>query len=261
MATRYVGGRHPHFEYDNFAYPYRAGLQRYPFYDDKADYNTNSKSYYDYLGRNQHVFGWLVDMVNYLLRREIRVCDTKTVDLRKNYKFSDHQNCSSCGGCGCGDCNDNCCEQPEIMQLSANVKVSRQHLRDYFEGITDEDIDVGNGLKVLEDGLWVADSSDIMKQLLDKLKEKDNRIDDLENQLKDLQSKYDTLYKGMERIVNNLDKSGAVTENSVEDFKFYDHIHIATGNINLFSDKADGDSYIKTHKEERENDVAIGYTK
>lgn len=247
MATRYVGGRHPHFEYDNFAYPYRAGLQRYPFYDDKADYNTNSKSYYDYLGRNQHVFGWLVDMVNYLLRREIRVCDTKTVDLRKNYKFSDHQNCSSCGGCGCGDCNDNCCEQPEIMQLSANVKVSRQHLRDYFEGVTDEDIDVGNGIKVLEDGLWVADSSEVMKQLLDKLKEKDKRIDNLE--------------KALQTIVDNLDKSGALSNSDVDSLKFKDGIHIATGNINLYSDKADGDTFIKTNAKGGNNDVAIGYTK
>lgn len=247
MATRYVGGRHPHFEYDNFAYPYRAGLQRYPFYDDKADYNTNSKSYYDYLGRNQHVFGWLVDMVNYLLRREIIVCDTKTVDLRKNYKFSDHQNCSSCGGCGCGDCNDNCCEQPEIMQLSANVKVSRQHLRDYFEGITDEDIDVGNGLKVLEDGLWVADSSEVMKQLLDKLKEKDKRIDNLE--------------KAFKKIIDNLDKSGALSNSDIDNLKFKDGIHIATGNINLYSDKADGDTFIKTNAKGGDNDVAIGYTK
>lgn len=247
MATRYVGGRHPHFEYDNFAYPYRAGLQRYPFYDDKADYNTNSKSYYDYLGRNQHVFGWLVDMVNYLLRREIRVCDTKTVDLRKNYKFSDHQNCSSCGGCGCGDCNDNCCEQPEIMQLSANVKVSRQHLRDYFEGITDEDIDVGNGLKVLEDGLWVADSSEVMKKLLDKLKEKDKRIDNLE--------------KAFKKIIDNLDKSGALSNSDIDSLKFKDGIHIATGNINLYSDKADGDTFIKTNAKGGNNDVAIGYTK
>lgn len=247
MSTRYVGGRHPHFEYDNFAYPYRAGLQRYPFYDDKADYNTNSKSYYDYLGRNQHVFGWLVDMVNYLLRREIRVCDTKTVDLRKNYKFSDHQNCSSCGGCGCGDCNDNCCEQPEIMQLSANVKVSRQHLRDYFEGVTDEDIDVGNGIKVLEDGLWVADSSEVMKQLLDKLKEKDKRIDNLE--------------KALDKIINNLDKSGALSNSDIDNLKFKDGIHIATGNINLYSDKADGDTFIKTNAKGGDNDVAIGYTK
>lgn len=247
MATRYVGGRHPHFEYDNFAYPYRAGLQRYPFYDDKADYNTNSKSYYDYLGRNQHVFGWLVDMVNYLLRREIRVCDTKTIDLRKNYKFSDHQNCSSCGGCGCGDCNDNCCEQPEIMQLSANVKVSRQHLRDYFEGITDEDIDVGNGLKVLEDGLWVADSSEVIKKLLDKMKEKDKRIDKLEN--------------AVDKIINNLDKSGALSNSDRNSLKFKDGIHIATGNINLYSDKADGDTFIKTNAKGGNNDVAIGYTK
>ena len=180
------------------------------------------------------------------MRREIRVCDTKTIDLRKNYKFSDHQNCSSCGGCNCY-CNDNCCEQPEIMQLSANVKVSRQHLRDYFEGVTDEDIDVGNGLKVLEDGLWVADSSEVIKKLLDKMKEKDKRIDNLEN--------------AVDKIINNLDKSGALSNSDRNSLKFKDGIHIATGNINLYSDKADGDTFIKTNAKGSDNDVAIGYTK
>lgn len=36
---------------------------RQPFYDDNADYNTNSKSYYDYLARNQKLFELLADRI------------------------------------------------------------------------------------------------------------------------------------------------------------------------------------------------------
>lgn len=36
---------------------------RQPFYDDNADYNTNSKSYYDYLARNQKLFELLAQRI------------------------------------------------------------------------------------------------------------------------------------------------------------------------------------------------------
>ena len=36
----------------NNEYGYRRGIYREPFYSDNADYNTNSKSYYDYLFLN-----------------------------------------------------------------------------------------------------------------------------------------------------------------------------------------------------------------
>ena len=45
-------------------YKYRRGLNREPFYDDMADYNTNSRSYYDYLARYNGFIFDLCDFVN-----------------------------------------------------------------------------------------------------------------------------------------------------------------------------------------------------
>lgn len=49
--------------YDN-EYGYRRGVYREPFYSDASDYNTNSKSYYDYLARFNGFIFELCDFVN-----------------------------------------------------------------------------------------------------------------------------------------------------------------------------------------------------
>ena len=48
----------------NNEYGYRRGIYREPFYSDNADYNTNSKSYYDYLARFNGFIFELCDFVN-----------------------------------------------------------------------------------------------------------------------------------------------------------------------------------------------------
>src|SRR5699024_2791992 len=50
MANNY-GGNFPSFDEYLNQHSIRRGRHRYPFYSDNADYNTNSKSYYDDLAR------------------------------------------------------------------------------------------------------------------------------------------------------------------------------------------------------------------
>lgn len=52
-----------YLRFDN-DYGYRRGLFREPFYSDQSDYNTNSKSYYDYLARYNGFISELVNFVN-----------------------------------------------------------------------------------------------------------------------------------------------------------------------------------------------------
>lgn len=127
---------------------YRRGIYRNPFYTDEADYNTNAKSYYDYLARFNGFLHHLVDFIN---------------DLA-------------------------------------------------------------------------------------------DRISDLENKLKNLAD-------GLQKIINNLYESGAIDSKDPKDFKFNKGRNIATGNINLFSDKTDGSTFIRTAKGKKDKDVTIGYTK
>ena len=58
----------PNFDYYKGEYHQRA-LTFKPFYDDTSDYNTNAKSYYDYLARFNGFLSTLVDFVNDLALR------------------------------------------------------------------------------------------------------------------------------------------------------------------------------------------------
>lgn len=90
-----------------------------PWYDDRADYNTDAKSYYDYLARNGYLMDAIVDEINRLLKREITFNDTDTIDFTEN-----------------GDW-----ESIDKIIVEANAKISKMN--------TD------NILEIAEDGLYV----------------------------------------------------------------------------------------------------------
>ena len=57
---------------------YRRGLYREPFYSDTSDFNTNAKSYYDYLARFNGFISEMVGFVNYLA--------DEIDNMKKNYE-------------------------------------------------------------------------------------------------------------------------------------------------------------------------------
>lgn len=54
-----------------------------PWYDDQADYNTNAKSYYDYLARRNKYLKYLTDAINYLESRQLSVAETATTKMSR----------------------------------------------------------------------------------------------------------------------------------------------------------------------------------
>ena len=60
-----------------------------PWYDDRADYNTDAKSYYDYLARTNKLLNAISDLINGLLRREIAFNDTDTIDFNQRGNWED----------------------------------------------------------------------------------------------------------------------------------------------------------------------------
>ena len=99
-----------------------------PWYDDDADYNTNAKSYYDYLGFRIAQLDALIDAINKLIKRDIKTNQTNTVDLQKLGDWS----------------ND------DIITLLANVKVSHETL---------------NAIETRDDGLFVKDLKPLINDL------------------------------------------------------------------------------------------------
>lgn len=99
-----------------------------PWYDDDADYNTNAKSYYDYLGFRIAQLDAIIDAINKLIKRNIKTNQTNTVDLQKLGDWS----------------------SDEIITLLANVKVSRDTL---------------NAIETRDDGLFVKDLKPLINDL------------------------------------------------------------------------------------------------
>ena len=103
-----------------------------PWYDDDADYNTNAKSYYDYLGFRIGQLDAIIDAINKLIKRNIKTNQTNTVDLQKLGDWS----------------------SDDIITLLANVKVSHETL---------------NAIEIRDDGIYTRNLKplidDLQKQL------------------------------------------------------------------------------------------------
>lgn len=109
-----------------------------PWYDDRADYNTDAKSYYDYLARTNKLLDAISDLMNGLLKREISFSDTDTIDFNKS-----------------GDWEDN-----DTIDVNADVKISSK-----TETSENGQLHFNNGIKLFDDGLFVRDTENTYDDL------------------------------------------------------------------------------------------------
>lgn len=111
-----------------------------PWYDDDADYNTNAKSYYDYLGFRIRQLDLILQAINSLIRRQIEGGETNTA-ITKRFK--------------------NWLDGDSVVQLLADVKIS---------------LDAGNAVKETNSGIFVKD----LQPQIDELKKDFNDFKDLQ---------------------------------------------------------------------------------
>lgn len=212
-----------------------------PWYDDDADYNTNAKSYYDFLARFIRQLDTMIGLINKLLDQDINVEDTASIDLTKTGDWQDGYMCN-------GEWRDG----TSIEILKADLIVSKQKL---------------NALQVLDDGAYVKDLEPEIEEIRQEITNLDQRITKVENNL-------DAINNALYTILKNLQGSGAYTPSAdgkpsqqlpdndtlVKIFNgtFINGHDLATGNINLFGGKPDGNSFIRTNNGSTENDVTAG---
>lgn len=167
-------GNDPHYNKDGNTLSDWFGDKRHfrPWYDDDSDYNTNAKSYYDYIAYRTRQLDYIIQAINKLLDRNLKVEDTNTVDLEKIGEWLN---------------------KDDTETIKAYVKMSKQPL---------------NATKALEDGVFTKDlmpdieklradmeriRADLQRQLdsLKTLLEKNNtfqqeQIDKLREQIKQI---------------------------------------------------------------------------
>lgn len=199
-----------------------------PWYNDKANYNTNAKTYYDYLGRFNGFLKDIVDFINRIARRNIIVEDTKTIDFTKINDWIDEGNA--------------CHTYHDIITLKADVILSKV--------IKDFTLDkIGtfktpNAIVVENDGLWAPDYANALKGMATVINNQGDTITNLENSI--------------QKIIDNLYESGAITTNNIYNYNFNQGTHIAHGKINVFGYVHDVNNAIITHKGEYKGDIISG---
>lgn len=250
-----------------------------PFYDDRRDYNTNAPSYYDYLANFNGLIKAIVELLNRVARRNIKVEDTPCIDLTKINDWIDEGN-------ACHTWHDD-------IILKADVILSTYQQAINFDSV---DYQLTNTISCLPSGIYAPDYLPLLEALADKLNQEiadriqgdeelnqkidnvkneltqlinnlrqdfndykdsnNSEIDNLKQEITDLKAKNAKLETAIQKIVTNLYEGGNATTNDINTYTINNHI--ASGNINLYGGQTDGNSLIRTHTGQAENDVTIG---
>lgn len=239
------------------------GSGKTPFYNDKADYNTNSSSFYDYLGKFNFFLKILVDFVNRLIRRDVIVENTTSIELIKEGQWI-------------GDEDGQCEIYDDEIKLKANVIISKNYTENYTSNFDNIVITIPNGTKIVSDGVWSPDYrayldhqfnyiNNKFNEIDQKITNLENKIDEINNRIDNLEQKVDNYYNefletkgGLQKIINNLYSTGAITTNNINTYEFITGRNIASGTINLFATSDQGNYYIRTNSGATQNDLIAG---
>lgn len=239
----------------------RHNVRRFmPWYNDKADYNTNAPSYYDFLARPNYYWKLIGEIINRLLRRDIIVKETKSITLNKLTDWQD--------------------EGVDDITLSADLHVSKHVGHD-----NDMNIDMPNALQLLDDGVYVGDYLPAVKKnhadivALDKrLTTAELSIIQLQKDVTKLKSDVATIMTEIQTINENIKTlTATVATNQTMLYKIVDNLiksgawggdratgnivtgrDIASGNINLYSGNESNNNAILTHPTVKDNDLKAG---
>ena len=133
-------------------YPFSLEGHWQPWYDDRRDYNTNAPSYYDYLSNFNHLIKSIVELLNRVARRNVKVEDTNCIDLTKINDWIDEGN-------ACHTWHD------EII-LKAEVILSAYQRALEFDG---QSYNIENAIECLPSGLFAPNYLPLLEKLLAKI--------------------------------------------------------------------------------------------
>ena len=100
-----------------------------------------------------------------------------------------------------------------------------------------------------------------IKKIWDEIQKIWDAIEELQNGMSDQNANMNKMLSAVEKILQNLKKSGAWTvpeSGSIWDGSMTADRNIATGNINVFGGTPDGSTFIRTNNTSTENDLAGG---
>lgn len=187
-----------------------------PFYDEHTDYNTNAKSYYDYLARFNGFIRTVVDFINRLMRRNIEVEDTNSIKFNKNGDWLDN------GGCEPNHYDD-------VIKLNAHVKLSKLTEKRSLLNTNKKDFTINNGTVIKNDGVWSPDYIEMINEI-------DEEIGDLQKRISKNEGDIKNIYKEINNINSRIDSMLGINTKSLvygRDYEivFFNNVYTETNEM------------------------------
>lgn len=154
-----------------------------PVYNDKVDYQTNAKSYYDFLARVNKELIEIEKFINRLLVRDLDTITTDTIDIKKIGNWL----------------SDKCCQYDDVIKLKADVKIS-SHITLKILEATKKTYELDNAISVYEDGLYVPNLLNLISAL-------DKEIVEIKKDLVNINQEITKIHQDIKNInkeINNI---------------------------------------------------------
>ena len=258
-----------------------------PWYDDRRDYNTNAPSYYDYLANTNRYLDKLTWLTNRVARRNINVQSTNAIQYTKEFDWIDENkergiNWHDVINLKCELVLSKLVKRLQYQQLDGQYKdlESPNSLIIENDGLFNPDVtnyilELNKDVRALNNKIDNL-KADILRAVDEKTKEFERRIDEkinnirvpeqnqqvnetkvnelIDNKLTEIKPKVDNINRAVEKIVTNLNTSGATDSAELATFNLVSSI--AHGNINVYTTE-NKQGYITTRKLEGENDLWV----
>lgn len=258
-----------------------------PWYDDRRDYNTNAPSYYDYLANTNRYLDKLTWLTNRVARRNINVQSTNAIQYTKEFDWIDENkergiNWHDVINLKCELVLSKLVKRLQYQQLDGQYKdlESPNSLIIENDGLFNPDVtnyilELNKDVRALNNKIDNL-KADILRAVDEKTKEFERRIDEkinnirvpeqnqqvnetkvnelIDNKLTEIKPKVDNINRAVEKIVTNLNTSGATDSAELATFNLVSSI--AHGNINIYTTE-NKQGYITTRKLEGENDMWV----
>lgn len=258
-----------------------------PWYDDRRDYNTNAPSYYDYLANTNRYLDKLTWLTNRVARRNINVQSTNAIQYTKEFDWIDENkergiNWHDVINLKCELVLSKLVKRLQYQQLDGQYKdlESPNSLIIENDGLFNPDVtnyilELNKDVRSLNNKIDNL-KADILRAVDEKTKEFERRIDEkinnirvpeqnqqvnetkvnelIDNKLNGIKPKVDNINRAVEKIVTNLNTSGATDGTELATFNLVSNI--AHGNINIYTTE-NKQGYITTRKVEGENDLWV----
>lgn len=171
-----------------------------PVYNDLVDYNTNAQSYYDYLANLIPVIDIIISFVNELMKRDVNVEDTDTINLTKLKSWI------------------NCFSKCKNRELNTEILFKADVI---FSEKTIDYTTLRNGVQTLNNATYnnVGVFTPNFKKILDLFdRDIDNNLKKILNNIEDIKNHYNEfkLFKqNIEKEISNIKSRLNNIENSI----------------------------------------------